>query len=353
MFSGIVLMSICVIIIGGNFEQAHQNMLTDKAMMSQENPTLSRGNTNDLNLHTSCKTLPERQSSLQFEQIAPKEHRKSLFGSTRKTSTVGRMKRQKLQLACKNLEEKFGDLTERIAHLESEGEKATKEASSQFPWLLRSNLLNLPSELLNDVMVFLNDNDRFLLRGLNISFYKAYYNQRINYVKTIFNFKRSINLAMRDRVFRNVQVMCLTPNEVSSLALANISIHSFPNLRVFKARCRVLSDGNTKWHLSESLAALRHKSIKQLDVFLSDVPASGNCLVQLCRFPRLKILNITFKHHSKYPLSSPHSSLQTINLTNGSLKNKVKGKDFPALRKVNIYGTSSTSREPLQSIRLQ
>jgi len=140
---------------------------------------------------------------------------------------------------------------------------------------------------------------------------------------------------MRDRVFPNVKVISITPNEVTSLALASISIHTFPNLRVFNARCRVMSDGNLKWHISASLASLRHRSIKQLDVCLSDVPAAGNCLVQLCRFPHLKKLNITFKHPSKYHLCRSHSSLQTITLKNGTLETKLDRQKFPALRKVH------------------
>jgi len=246
------------------------------------------------------------------------------------------MQGQDLQGTSSNLVKKFGDLDMRIGYLESEAEKAINGAGSQFPWLLRSNLLNLPSEeLLHDVMIYLNDGDRFRLRGLNISFYKAYYYQTVSNMNAIFNFKRSINLALRDRVFPNVKVISITPNEVTSLALASISIHTFPNLRVFNARCSVMSDGNLKWHSSGSLASLRHRSIKQLDVCLSDVPAPSNCLVELCRFPRLKKLNITFKHPSKYPLTRSHSSLQFINLKNGTLENKLDRQNFPALRKVN------------------
>eukprot|EP00495_Collosphaeridae_sp_1-RS-2012_P007245 TRINITY_DN6981_c0_g1_i1.p1 TRINITY_DN6981_c0_g1~~TRINITY_DN6981_c0_g1_i1.p1 ORF type:complete len:90 (-),score=11.43 TRINITY_DN6981_c0_g1_i1:69-338(-) len=83
------------------------------------------------------------------------------------------MQGQELQGTSRDLVKKFGDLDIRIGHLESEAEKAINGAGCQFPWLLRSNLLNLPSEdLLNDVIVYLNDSDRFRLRGLNIPFTK-------------------------------------------------------------------------------------------------------------------------------------------------------------------------------------
>lgn len=151
---------------------------------------------------------------------------------------------------------------------------------------------------------------------------------------------------MRDRIFPNVEMLCITPNEVSPLALASISMHSFPNLRVFYASCRASSDGNLKWHLSSSFATLRHGGLKKLDAFLSDAPESGNSLIEIRRFPCLKKLSITFKSPSIYPLCSRHSSLQIINLTNGNLKNKISCKNFPALQEVNSNGNiSSNMRE--------
>jgi len=177
MFSGIILMSICVIIIGGNFEQAHQNMLTDKAMMKKNNPADPAVKNTDA-IDPKCETLPERQVS---QHTNPAEKRRSVLSNLRRVSTVFRMQGQDLQGTSRDLVKKFGDLDMRIGHLESEAEKAINGAGSQFPWLMRSNLLNLPSEeLLNDVMVYLNDSDRFRLRGLNISFYKAYYHQTVS-----------------------------------------------------------------------------------------------------------------------------------------------------------------------------
>jgi len=334
MFSGIVLMSICVIIIGGNFEQAHQSMLNDKAKMKQKLPADPSLKNADAIKHKYA-TLPETQFSDIFENTGREERTKSISTNPKGILKVLRTQEQELQIPFRNFKKKCGDVDIRIGNLGIEAEKATNGATSHFPWLLRSNLLNLPSEeLLNDVMVYLNDDDRFRLRELNFLFYKAYYWQNVSNVNAFFDFKRSINLAMRDRVFSNVKVISILPNEVTSLALASISVHTFPNLRVFNARCRVLSDGNLKWHLSGSLASLRHRSIQQLDVCLSDVPASGHCLLELCRFPNLIKLSITFEHPSKYPLCCSHCSLQTINLTNGTLKNNLDRQNFPALRKV-------------------
>jgi len=335
MFSGIILMSICVIIIGGNFEQAHQNMLTDKAMMKQK-PPADPDLKNADGIKHKCATLPETQLSHILGNTDRVQRSKSVSTNPEGVLTVLHTQGQELQITLRNCKKKFGDVDMRIGNLRIGAEKATNGATSQFPWLLRSNLLNLPSEeLLNDVIVYLNDNDRFRLRELNALFYKAYYYQSVSNMNAIFDFKRSINLAMRDRVFSNVKVISILPEEVTSLALASISVHTFPNLRVFNARCRVLSDGNLKWHLSQSLASLRHRLIKQLDVCLSDVPASGHCLLELCRFPSLKKLSITFEHPSKYPISSSHCSLQTINLTNGTLENKLDRQNFPALQKVH------------------
>jgi len=72
MFSGIILMSICVIIIGGNFEQAHQNMLTDKAMMKKKPPADPAVKNTDA-IKPICETLPERQVSHIYGHTDPEE----------------------------------------------------------------------------------------------------------------------------------------------------------------------------------------------------------------------------------------------------------------------------------------
>jgi len=350
MFSGIVLMSICVIIIGGNFEQAHQTMMTDKAMMElNASPIMSRRGTKDLDstFTRSIITTPDKKFSVKYPHDDKVEKSKTSGSSPRAATTVGRFKRHQLHLTCRTLEKSFNGLTQRVSYLEDEAKRRAKPslgAGRQFPWLVRSDLLDsLSDDLLDKVIMYLNDNDRFILRELNISFYKAYYNQFIYNLKTIFNFKRSINLAMRDRVFPSVEVLCVTPNEVSSLALASISIHSFPNLRVFYASCRASSDGNLKWHFSKAFATLRHGGLEKLDVFLSDAPESGNSLIEIRRFPSLKKLSITFKYPSIYPLCRCHSSLQIINLTNGNLKNTINRQNFPALQKVNTKVSISSN----------
>jgi len=349
MFSGIVLMSICVIIIGGNFEQAHQNMLTDKIMMKQKlsaDPALKNA---DAIKHKDA-TLPEKKLSDIFEHTDRVEQSISVHTNPNGVLVL-RTQGQELKIPVRNFKKKFGDVDMRIGNMGIESDKSINGATSQFPWLLRSDLLNLLSEeLLSNVMVYLNDNDRFRLRELNFLFYKAYYSQSVSNINAIFDFKRSINLSMRDRVFSNVKFISILPNEVTSLALASISVHTFPNLRVFNARCRVLSDGNLKWHRSGSLSSLRHRSIQQFDVCLSDVPASGHCLLELCRFPNLKKLSITFEHPSKYPLNCSHCSLQTINLTNGTLENKLDRKNFPALRKVHSCESRAIEHYKHQSI---
>merc|ERR550534_2553106 len=132
MFSGIILMSICVIIIGGNFEQAHQNMLTDKAMMKQKLPTdPAVENTNPIK--PKCETLPEREVSHIFEHTDPIERSKSVSHTLKRVSTVFRMQGQELQGTSRDLVKKFGDLDIRIGHLESEAEKAINGAGCQFP----------------------------------------------------------------------------------------------------------------------------------------------------------------------------------------------------------------------------
>lgn len=185
MFSGIVLMSICVIIIGGNFEQAHQTMMTDKAFMElNSSPDNSKKvpKDHDWEQDKSMTNTPEKQSSVTF-QNDEKEGKRDLVNSPRAATTVGRLKRHQLHLTCRTLEISFNGLTERISYLEDEAKRKAEssfKAGRHFPWLARSNLLDLLSnDLLNKVVVYLNDDDRFLLRALNISFYKAYYNQLI------------------------------------------------------------------------------------------------------------------------------------------------------------------------------
>merc|ERR550534_2290520 len=150
MFSGIVLMSICVIIIGGNFEQAHQNMLTDKAMMKQKPPADPDLKNADAIKHKSA-TLPETQLSHIFEHTDRVQRSKSASTNSKGVLTVLRKQGQELQITFPNFKKTFGELDMRIGNMGIEVKQATNGAASQFPWLLRSNLLNLPSEeLLNE-----------------------------------------------------------------------------------------------------------------------------------------------------------------------------------------------------------
>jgi len=133
MFSGIILMSICVIIIGGNFEQAHQNMLTDKAKMKQK-PQTDPAVKNINPIKPKSDTLPERQVSHIFEHTDPAERSQSgSLNVLKRVSTVFRMQGQDFKGTSRNLMKKFGDLDMRISHLESEAEKAINGAGSQFP----------------------------------------------------------------------------------------------------------------------------------------------------------------------------------------------------------------------------
>jgi len=93
MFSGIVLMAICVIIIGGNFEQVHQSLLNEKARTS------------------SIKEEPAQALISNASGSSPNEYRSSIpFGLS---TASPRMKRHQLQWTVENLELRVNDMEDK------------------------------------------------------------------------------------------------------------------------------------------------------------------------------------------------------------------------------------------------
>lgn len=369
MMSGIALMSICVIIIGGNFEQIHQTMMGDEAemvepKMNEENNTVNLTpkktvkpdvKTSKVSLTSSNEISPDccdKNSSTQKPWGGKKKNFARRFKTAvNKVKTANKFKRHHLQFTFKTLEAGAKNLEVRVRKIESytnlpppnqtnmkNRSKMYGRASKLFLWLKRSNLLDeLSKKFLNVIMTYLNDDERFLLRELNSCFYREYYNQNIRELKQNFKSQRAINLGMRDRSFPLVEVLCILPHEISACALRSITTQSFPKLRIFHARSSISSDGSRKWHPSSWFQNFQHGSLEELDVCLCDKPNKENSLVELTRFPILKKFNITYQKSKGYHLCSSHNSLRTITIFNGYLETSstIDHQNFPALREIN------------------
>jgi len=94
MFSGIVLMAICVIIIGGNFEQVHQSLLNEKT------------NTNSTKEESVQALIPNASDS------SSNEYRSSI--PFRSSTASPRMKRQQLYLTVGNLELRVSEMEDKF-----------------------------------------------------------------------------------------------------------------------------------------------------------------------------------------------------------------------------------------------
>jgi len=101
MFSGIVLMAICVIIIGGNFEQVHQAIQSEKLAKLQK------------------KRLEEEKSKAELakfnvSKVALRQSERQSIPNVRFSTTSPRLKRQKLQNAVDDLEMRVVNMEERL-----------------------------------------------------------------------------------------------------------------------------------------------------------------------------------------------------------------------------------------------
>jgi len=98
MFSGIVLMAICVIIIGGNFEQVHQGLMSEKlAKIEQQR----------LEEEKAKKEQPKSSSPVQTKRTFS-------VPTVRSSTTSSRLKRTQMQNAIDDLQARVGKMEDRL-----------------------------------------------------------------------------------------------------------------------------------------------------------------------------------------------------------------------------------------------
>jgi len=311
MFSGIVLMAICVIIIGGNFEQVHQSSLIEKKR------------TNSI----------AEVSALGATGIAPNSDPNATCNPIRLSIASPRMKRHQLFLPVENLELRVSEIEVKFKTLTDASRRRTSVAKKvRFPWLVKGKTFsNFSDKLVQTIMCYLTDDDRFLVREVNMSFYNAYYTYAVDDFNVAFDFGRAIRMAMKGRVFYFVVVLRVQPGELPKNALRNITTTSFPNLKCIHVTTGVKA---TIWYKSKAIAKFFHRGLTEFEVHLDGEFSDSINLG--ARFPELKKLKIIFRATTLFTLPSSHKNLEEINVVNCNLvDDDITKKRFPMLRTVN------------------
>jgi len=201
-------------------------------------------------------------------------------------------------------------------------------------------------KVVETVMCYLADDDRFLLREVNKSFYNSYYSQTVDNFNVLFNFGRAIRLAMESRVFQSVEVLRIRSEEVPSNAMSNITTISFPILKCI--RVGTGAEG-TQWVKPKVIVKFFHRCLKELKVHLDgEFPDSVSIGA---RFTELKKVKIIFRVSTLFTLPSSHKNLEDIYLTNYRLgdNDDISKMRFPMLQTVN--GIARKIKEQLLSAK--
>jgi len=247
------------------------------------------------------------------------------------------------------------NLNVRVSNIEGKLETVISKCSfctsvvkkARFPWLVSGKTFRQFSDIVvQTIMCYLTDDDRFLLREVNMLFYNAYYTHAVDDFNVTFNFERAIRMAMKGRVFHSVEVLRVCSGEAPRNALSNITATSFPNLK----RIRVVSGVEaTIWHKPKAIAKFFHRGLMELEVHLDGAFPKVNLDA---RFPDLKILKIIFCVTTMFTLPSSHKNLEEINLTNSLLEdtNDISRKRFPMLRIINVVGPQGKIKFPAANV---
>jgi len=177
-----------------------------------------------------------------------------------------------------------------------------REKRHQFPWLIARKWPEFPKEILRYVVSYLNDEDRFRLRGLSLFFYETYYCQHINEDTKPFNDERAIKLARKGRRFTNIEHLQTRYVSITAADLQFISPYHFPSLKSFFSD-RTVSE--------KRFARLRHPLLVKLSVLL-EKPREARCITEQ-RFPNLQILDVDFRERgAELGAINPHRILKRL-----------------------------------------
>jgi len=330
MFSGIVLMSICVIIIGGNFEQVHQSIAADKYL----------GKNND---------EKDRKVSLseEFPHSMPIRSGTGIPG-IRSGINIGvrsGIKRNQLNIDILALGNRATGLETHLdgyLRRDDSTNSLIEKRGYNLPWLKQKKYFEIFSNLIiGNIIAFLTDDDLFQVRSLNSTFYGAYYAQIVDDVHCRFNFHRAFKLASQEREFPFIQVMRLYPNELRSGRLSFITPETFPILDTFWAIRRP----GFKWHQFEDVVKLSHPGLKYIKLQIDGKHPQLNIILD--KLPRLRGAEITVRTHTTFTLPASHPTIEELSVVNCSLtiSRNITRDRFPKLKL--LYGNMSPNVKKL------
>jgi len=192
-------------------------------------------------------------------------------------------------------------------------------------------------------MEFFTDEEQFHIRGLNLSFYNAYFTQNGNTIDSKLNFPRAVKLAAHGRVFHSLQILIIECGKVPSGMLRSITAAYFPKLEHIRA---TNGTDNEMWWPSCAVANLCHTEVKELVVNIDGKFPYSNLLA--IRFPKLRKLEIIFRSNTSFTMPSSHKYLEEIHLKNCRLEDydDITSLKFPKLRKVNNMTLKGRKRMP-------
>lgn len=222
MFSGIVLMAICVIIIGGNFEQVQQAVQSEKLAKVQKERLEAQKAKEEIAKSNASKNslrLSQRNSNVLVRSL----------------TTSSRLKRQQMQNAVDNLEGRLGKMEERLkAVVHARRSLVSIKKKMNYPWLRRRNIF-ITDVVVQNMMECFTDDDQFQLRSVNLSFYNAYFCTVVRDFNTMLNVPRVIKLAAHGRIFQTVKILIIRCGTFPASMLRFITATYFPKLVTIQA----------------------------------------------------------------------------------------------------------------------
>jgi len=222
-----------------------------------------------------------------------------------------------------------------------------KRKKHSFEWLRIVKFPEFPDDLMRYILSYINDDDRFRLRGLSILFYESYYSQHVDQLTSPFNDERTIRLAKRGRRFVKIEHLQTRFSGICRADLQYISPYTFPRLKSFYS-CKRLN-GN-------EFNKLRHPGLVELSIVL-ETPSLVR-LISEQRFPRLEILAIDFRRRL-HPLGAinPHKTLKNLTILKAQVDTNffksVSRENFPKLQSIEIERKMSAFEADAEFFNLQ
>jgi len=215
--------------------------------------------------------------------------------------------------------------------------RVQRRKNHKFGWLRVTKFPEFPDDLMRYILSYVNDNDRFKLRGLSLLFYESYYYQVVNERTTPFNDERAIRLAKTGRKFVMIEHLQTRYVGISRRDIQYISPYSFPRLQSFHSYRR----------LNESeFSRLRHPGLVKLTLVL-ETPDLARLITQQ-RFPKLEFLDVDFRRRVP-PLVAinPHGNLKKLIIIKARLAanffQSVSRENFPRLENIEIEDRMNVS----------